>query len=183
MKLLFEFLPIALFFAVYQFSGDIVLATLVLIPASLAQVGVQWWRTRRLETMQLVTLGLIVVLGGATVLFKNAAFIQWKPTVVNGLFAVAFLVSPYFGGQPLVQRMMGRAITLPAAIWQRLNLAWVVFFIAMAVLNVVVFKTFDEATWVDFKLFGMLGLTLAFILAQGVYLSRHAEAAPGGQDR
>lgn len=183
MKLLFDFLPIAIFFAVYKLSGDIVLATLVLIPATLAQVGITWWRTRRVETMQLVTLALILVLGGATVVFHDATFIQWKPTVVNALFAVAFLVSPLFGGKPLIQRMMGQAISLPGAIWTRLNLAWVVFFIAMAALNVYVFKTYDEATWVDFKLFGMLGLTLMFMLAQGVYLSRHLTATPGGSDR
>lgn len=174
MKLLLDFLPIAVFFAAYHLSGDIVFATLVLIPATLAQVGFVWWRYRRLEKMHLVTLGLLIVLGGATVLFRDAAFIQWKPTVVNALFALAFLVSPWFGGKTLVQRMMERAVTLPAAIWTRLNTAWVGFFLVMAGLNVYVFKTFDEATWVNFKLFGMLGLTLAFVLAQGIYLSRHA---------
>ncbi|SFH52436.1 intracellular septation protein [Modicisalibacter xianhensis] len=185
MKLLLDFLPIAIFFAVYHLSGDIVLATLVLIPATLAQVGFLWWRYRRVEKMHLITLALLVVMGGATVLFHDATFIQWKPTVVNALFAVAFLVSPLFGGKTLVQRMMERAVTLPGAIWRRLNSAWVVFFLAMAALNVYVFKTFDEATWVNFKLFGMLGLTLAFVLAQGVYMSRHmnTQPAPGTVDK
>ncbi|SDL38614.1 intracellular septation protein [Modicisalibacter muralis] len=178
MKLLLDFLPIAIFFAVYHFSGDIVLATLVLIPATLAQVAFLWWRHRRVEKMHLVTLALLIVLGGATVIFKDPAFIQWKPTVVNALFALAFLVSPLFGGKTLVQRMMEKAVALPTPIWTRLNLAWVVFFVIMAVLNVYVFKTFDEATWVNFKLFGMLGLTLVFVLAQGVYLSRHMTAQP-----
>lgn len=173
MKLLLDFLPIAIFFAVYHLSGDIVLATLVLIPATLAQVAFIWWRHRRLEKMHLITLALLVILGGATVVFRDASFIQWKPTVVNGLFALAFLISPLFGGKTLVQRMMEKAVSLPRPIWSRLNLAWVIFFVAMAVLNVYVFKTFDEATWVNFKLFGMLGLTLVFILAQGVYLGRH----------
>lgn len=178
MKLLLDFLPIAIFFAVYHFSGDIVLATLVLIPATLAQVAFLWWRHRRVEKMHLVTLALLIVLGGATVIFKDPTFIQWKPTVVNALFALAFLASPLFGGKTLVQRMMEKAVSLPAAIWTRLNLAWVVFFIVMAVLNVYVFKTFDEATWVNFKLFGMLGMTLVFVLAQGVYLSRHMTTQP-----
>lgn len=178
MKLLLDFLPIAIFFAVYHYSGDIVLATLVLIPATLAQVGFLWWRYRRVEKMHLITLALLVVLGGATVIFHDATFIQWKPTVVNGLFAIAFLVSPLFGGKTLIQRMMERAVTLPAAVWLRLNTAWVVFFLAMAGLNVYVFKTFDEATWVNFKLFGMLGLTLVFVLAQGVYMSRHMVTQP-----
>lgn len=173
MKLLIDFLPIAIFFAVYQFTDDIVLATLVLIPATLAQVGFVRWRYKRVETMQLVTLALVVVLGGATVIFHNPAFIQWKPTVVNALFAVAFLAAPLFGGKTLIERMMGHAMSLPMTIWKRLNLAWVMFFATMALLNVYVFKTFDEATWVNFKLFGMLGLTLAFIIAQGFYLRRY----------
>ncbi|MEA3252272.1 MAG: septation protein A [Pseudomonadota bacterium] len=173
MKLLIDFLPIAIFFAVYQFSDDIVLATLVLIPATLAQVGFVRWRYKRVERMQLVTLALVVVLGGATVIFRNPAFIQWKPTVVNALFALVFLAAPLFGGKTLIERMMGHAMRLPASAWKRLNLAWVAFFAAMALLNVYVFKTFDEATWVDFKLFGMLGLTLAFIIAQGFYLRRY----------
>ncbi|MGC3872802.1 septation protein A [Halomonas sp. GXIMD04776] len=173
MKLLLDFLPIAIFFAVYHLSGDIVLATLVLIPTTLAQMAFIWWRYQRLEKMHLITLGLLILLGGATIAFHDAAFIQWKPTVVNALFALAFLLSPLFGGKTLAQRMMGKAISLPTTIWTRLNLAWAVFFLAMAVLNVYVFKTFSEATWVNFKLFGMLGLTLVFVLAQGVYLSRH----------
>lgn len=173
MKLLIDFLPIAIFFAIYQFSDDIVLATLVLIPATLAQVGFVRWRYKRVEKMQLVTLALVVVLGGATVLFRNPAFIQWKPTVVNALFALVFLAAPLFGGKTLIERMMGHAMNLPTAAWKRLNLAWVAFFAAMALLNVYVFKTFDEATWVNFKLFGMLGLTLAFIIAQGFYLRRY----------
>ena len=86
---------------------------------------------------------------------------------------VAFLLSPLFGGQTLTQRMMGKAVALPAAVWRRLNLAWVLFFFAMAALNVYVFSYYDEATWVDFKLFGMLGLTLLFVVGQALFLARH----------
>ncbi|GAB2779763.1 septation protein A [Halomonas shantousis] len=171
--MLLDFLPIAIFFAVYHWTQDIVLATLILIPATLAQVAYVWWRYRRVEKMQLVTLALVVILGGATVAFHDATFIQWKPTIVNWLFALAFLLSPLFGGKTLVQRMMEKAIPLPTAAWTRLNLAWVVFFAAMGALNIYVFKTYDEATWVNFKLFGMLGLTLVFVLGQSLYLARH----------
>ncbi|WP_110648097.1 septation protein A [Salinicola peritrichatus] len=173
MKLLFDFLPIAIFFAVYHFSGDIITATLVLIPATLAQLGIVWWRQRRVEKMLLITSIIVIVSATATVVFHDPAFIQWKPTVINALFGVAFLLSPLFGGQTLAQRMMGKAVTLPAATWRRLNLAWVLFFLAMAALNVYVFKHYDEATWVDFKLFGMLGLTLLFVFGQALFLARH----------
>ena len=173
MKLLFDFLPIAIFFGVYKYTGDIIIATAVLIPATLIQMLVTWVRTHKMEKMQLVTLGLVIVLGGATVLLKDKTFIQWKPTVVNWLFAVAFLGSQYIGAKNLVQRMMESAVELPSRVWTRLNLAWVVFFVLMGALNLVVAYSMSEEAWVNFKLFGMLGLTLVFIVLQGIYISRH----------
>ncbi len=173
MKLLFDFLPIAIFFGVYKYTDDIIIATAVLIPATIVQMLVTWIRTHKIEKMQLVTLGLVVVLGGATVLLQDKTFIQWKPTVVNWLFAIAFLGSQFIGAKTLVQRMMESAVELSAPIWIRLNLAWVVFFIIMGGLNLFVAFTMSEETWVNFKLFGMLGLTLVFIILQGLYLSKH----------
>ncbi len=173
MKLLFDFLPIAIFFGVYKYTDDIIIATAVLIPATIVQMLVTWIRTHKIEKMQLVTLGLVVVLGGATVLLQDKTFIQWKPTVVNWLFAIAFLGSQFIGAKTLVQRMMESAVELSAPIWSRLNLAWVVFFIIMGGLNLFVAFTMSEETWVNFKLFGMLGLTLVFIILQGLYLSKH----------
>ncbi|MCM2971963.1 MULTISPECIES: septation protein A [Larsenimonas] len=178
MKMLIDFLPIAVFFIVYQMTKDIVLATAVLIPATIAQVLFTWWRYRKIEKMHLVTLALVVVLGGATVLFHNGDFIKWKPTIVNWLFGVAFLLSPLFGGKTLIQRMMEKNLTLPKQVWTRLNLAWVAFFLVLGAVNIFVFKSFSEETWVDFKLFGMMGLTLLFILMQGVYLARHMKNNP-----
>ncbi|GAA0790633.1 septation protein A [Marinobacterium sediminicola] len=173
MKLLLDFLPVIIFFAVYKFSGDIILATAVLIPATLLQMAYTWIKTHRIEKMQLVTLGLVVVLGGATVLLDDKAFIQWKPTVVNWLFALAFLGSHFIGQKPIVQRMMESSIELPERIWRQLNMGWTVFFVLMGILNLAVVHTMSEEAWVNFKLFGMLGCTLVFIIAQGVYISRH----------
>lgn len=173
MKMLIDFLPIAIFVLVYQMTKDIVLATAVLIPATIAQVLFTWWRWRKVEKMHLVTLALVVLLGGATVILGDGDFIKWKPTVVNWLFAVAFLLSPLFGGKSLIQRMMEKNLTLPAPVWMRLNLAWVGFFLAMGAINIAVFTHFSEEVWVNFKLFGMMGLTILFILIQGVYLARH----------
>ncbi|RDE19599.1 septation protein A [Motiliproteus coralliicola] len=173
MKLLFDFLPIAIFFGVYKYTGDMIIATAVLIPATALQMLYTWIKTHKIEKMQLITLGLVVVMGGATVLLKDKTFIQWKPTVVNWLFAVAFLGSQFIGAKPLVQRMMESAVELPKLIWLRLNLAWVIFFVVMGALNLFVAYTMSEETWVNFKLFGMLGLTLVFIVLQGIYLSKH----------
>lgn len=173
MKLLLDFLPVIIFFAVYKFSGDIILATAVLIPATLAQMAYTWFKTHRIEKMQLVTLGLVVVLGGATVLLDNKAFIQWKPTVVNWLFAAAFLLSQFIGKKTIVQRLMESSIELPSKVWNNLNIGWVGFFIIMGIANLAVVYTLSEEAWVNFKLFGMLGCTLVFIIGQGIYISKH----------
>ncbi|WP_027859495.1 septation protein A [Marinobacterium jannaschii] len=182
MKLLLDFLPVIIFFAVYKTSGDIILATAVLIPATLLQIGYTWFRSHRIEKMQLVTLVLVILLGGATVLFNDKTFIQWKPTIVNWLFAAAFLGSQFIGEKTIVQRLMDSSITLPQIAWRKLNVAWVIFFVALGVINLFVAFNFSEETWVNFKLFGMLGLTLVFIIGQGVYLSRHIQSTEESND-
>ncbi|MCK9532784.1 MAG: septation protein A [Gammaproteobacteria bacterium] len=180
MKLLFDFFPILLFFIAYKLWG-IYAATAVAIVASIAQVSVHWWRHRRVENMHLVTLALVVVLGGLTLLLQDERFIMWKPTLVNWLFALAFLGSRFVGEKTLVQRMMGSQIVLPRPIWNRLNWSWVVFFLLLGAANVYVAFYYgldlsaDERRdiWVNFKLFGMMGLTFAFVIAQAFYLARH----------
>jgi len=172
MKILLDFLPIVVFFIAYKMF-DIYVATAVAIVASVVQVGFTWWKTRKLEGMQLATLAIIVFFGGATLLLEDEMFIKWKPTVVNWLFGIAFLVSQFVGKKTLVEHAMGANIQLPHSIWTRLNLSWVVFFISLGFANLYVMYNFDTDTWVNFKLFGMLGLTIAFVVAQGLYLGRH----------
>ena len=174
MKFIFDLFPVILFFVAYKISG-IYAATAVAMAAALAQVVYSRLRHGRVEKMQWVTLGLLALFGGLTLLLRDPVFIKWKPTVVNWLFAAAFLGSALFSQRNLLQRMMDHAITLPAATWRRLNLAWVIFFVASGVLNLYVAFNFAEETWVDFKLFGLMGLTLLFVLAQGFYLARFVE--------
>ena len=172
MKLLYDFFPIIIFFIAYQQYG-IFVATGVAIAAAFLQVSLYWLKYRRVERMHLISLALIAVLGGLTLLLRDNTFIMWKPTVVNWLFAAAFLGSHWIGNKPLVQRMLDQQIELPAQVWQRLNISWVVFFFASGLLNIYVAYTFSEATWVNFKLFGLLGLTLVFLVAQGIYLANY----------
>jgi len=172
MKFLFDLLPVLLFFVAYKLDG-IYVATAVLIVASLAQVAWLWLRQGRVERMPLITALLVLVLGGATLLLQDETFVKWKPTVVDWLFAIAFLGSQLIGGKTLVERMMGGAIELPVDIWSRLNSLWVAFFALMGVANLYVAFNFDTDIWVDFKLFGMLGLTLVFVVLQSIYLGRH----------
>ncbi len=172
MKLLFDFLPIVLFFVAYKLT-DIYVATGVLIVVTLIQTGWIWLRQHRVEKLPLITAGLVLVLGGATLALHDPVFVKWKPTVVNWLFAVAFVASRFIGRKPLLERMMGGQLELPAPVWVKLTFAWAIFFFAMGLANLYVAFTFDENTWVNFKLFGMLGLTLVFVLAQASYMSRH----------
>jgi len=177
MKFLADFFPILLFFVAYQMAG-IYVATAVAIGASVLQVAYFQLRYKKVEKMQWVTLGLLVFFGGMTLIFRNPDFIKWKPTVVNWLFAAAFFGSMFIGKKSLLQRMMDQAITLPPPIWIKLNYLWIAFFISIGFLNLYVAFNFDEETWVNFKLFGMLGLTFVFVIAQGFYIARHAEAPP-----
>jgi intracellular septation protein len=172
MKILADFLPILLFFVTYKLY-DIYTATAVAIIAAAIQVGFSWFKYRRVETMNVVTLVLIAVLGGATLLFHNEWFIKWKPTAINWAFALTFLVSQFIGEKSITQRMLGNNITLPKPIWLRLNMSWVVFFILTGIANLYVAYHFDTDTWVNFKLFGLMGITLVFIIAQAIYMSQY----------
>lgn len=172
MKLLFDFFPIVLFFVTYKVA-DIYAATLAAIGASFVQVGYTWFRTRKVEPMHVVSLVLIIVFGGATLLLKDELFIKWKPTVLNWLFAMVFLASQVVGERPLIQRMLGSQLELPESVWRRLNLGWTLFFLVLGGVNLFVLYTFDTETWVNFKLFGMLGLTFLFVVLQSLYLSRY----------
>jgi intracellular septation protein len=194
MKLLIDFLPIVIFFIVYKFAPEcidaispllnteqiqqltdmptIVLATAVLIPATILQIVYTRITTGKVETMHLVTLALVVIMGGATVILQDKTFIQWKPTVVNWLFAIAFFGSRFIGDKTILERMMGKNLQLPTQAWHKLNYAWIGFFTLSGIANLYVAYNFSEDTWVDFKLFGLLGLTMLFIIAQSFYLYR-----------
>lgn len=172
MKLLFDFFPIILFFVAFKFYG-IYTATAVAIAATLAQVGYSWIKQRKVEPMQWITLLLITVMGGLTLYFQDEQFIKWKPTVINWLFGIAFLGSQFIGQRPFVERMMSGNLELPSTVWKRLNLSWALFFISLGFANLFVIYNFDTETWVNFKLFGMLGLTLAFVILQAIFLSKY----------
>ncbi|MGH8602938.1 MAG: septation protein A [Gammaproteobacteria bacterium] len=178
MKFLFDLFPVILFFVAFKIPDDpkqgILLATAVAIGASLLQTAWHWFKHRRFESMHLITLVLLLVLGGATLVLQDERFIKWKPTAVNWLFALAFLGSEYVGKKNLVQRMLERNVELPAAVWTRLNTSWAVFFVLMGTANLYVAFNFATETWVNFKLFGLMGLTVLFVFAQAFYLARHA---------
>jgi intracellular septation protein len=173
MQLVIDFLPIFAFFAVYQFMG-IYAATTAIIVVMAVQIVVQWLRHRRVNKMLLVSGVLVAVFGGATLWLRNAVFIQWKPTIVNWIFAAAFLGSQFVGKKTLTERAMGQAVELEPNIWRQLNLIWVINFSVLGIANLYVVYNFDEATWVNFKLFGMLGLTLVTAIGQAAWIASKA---------
>jgi len=172
MKLLFDIFPIFIFFVCYKFYG-IYTATVIAMLASIFQVILFRIREQRYEKMHLISLVMIVVLGGATLFFHNPAFIKLKPTGIYWLSAVAFLGSFFIGKKTLIQKMIDGNISLPPQIWTRLNIAWAVFFILMGIINLYVAYHYDTDSWVNFKLFGGAGLTLLFVFLQSLYLTRH----------
>lgn len=172
MKLLTDFFPIILFFIVYKIF-DIYAATVVAIGASLLQVVVYRLLYKRYERMHVFSLIIITVLGGATLFFHNPQFIKLKPTGVYWVSSLLLWGSMFIGSKPIIQKMMDGNISLPTTIWKRLNHAWAVFFLAMGFLNLYVATYYSTDTWVNFKLFGGLGITLIFVFIQALYLTRH----------
>lgn len=174
MKSAFEFLVVVLFFATYMISKNIILATSVALAAGLIQAAWCWFKYRKLQTMQWLSLVLIVIFGGATIVFKNAHFIMWKPTVLFWLMASALLIAEMMG-KNILASTLGKEIAAPKPVWRKLTLAWVAFLVALGVLNLWVAYHFTESQWVSYKLFGSTGLLIAFVVAQTFYLSRYLE--------
>lgn len=172
MKLLTDFFPIVLFFIAYKLF-DIYTATVVAIVASLLQVIIYRLLYRRYEKMHLYSLAMITVLGGATLLLHDPQFIKLKPTGIYWLTSIVLWASMFIGKKPIIQKMMDGNISLPEKIWNRLNNAWAFFFLAMGFLNLYIAFYFTTDTWVNFKLFGGLGITLVFVFVQALYLTRH----------
>jgi intracellular septation protein len=172
MKFLFDLFPIILFFIAFKVF-DIYVATGVVIVATIAQIAWVWHRHRKVDTMLWVSLGLVVVFGGATLILHDETFIKWKPTILYWLFATTLFGSAQFFGKNLIRAMLGQQVELPETLWVRLNYAWIGFFAVMGVVNLWVAFNFSTDTWVSFKLFGGMGLMIVFIVLQGVVLARY----------
>ena len=174
MKFLFDLLPVILFFVAYKVF-DIYVATGVAMAASFAQIGWLWFKGRKIDTMLWVSLVVITVFGGMTLLLQDETFIKWKPTVLYWAFAAALLGGTLFFRKNLMRTLLAEQMELPEAAWTRLNWSWVGFFIFMGIANLFVAFNFSTDDWVNFKLFGATGLMLAFVLAQGLLLQKYIE--------
>lgn len=206
MKILLDFLPIVLFFGMFKYaegnkewaaatatdwlgfmvSGGVVgpaeapvlLATVVVIIATLAQIIWLKATRKKVDTMLWVSLALVTVLGGATIYFHSESFIKWKPTVLYWVMGSALLIGQLVFKKNGIKSLMGTQMNLPDAIWRNVNFSWVGFFALMGVINIWVAYNFPTSTWVNFKLFGGMGLMVVFVLAQAVYLNKHIKQDP-----
>jgi intracellular septation protein len=206
MKLLFDLFPVILFFVAYKLGtsfpheagqlaagwlepliasgrvsdeqAPILIATAVAIVASLAQVGWLLARKKKVEPMLWVSVGVIVVFGGATIWLNDESFIKWKPSILYLLFAGALASGRIVWKRNFVRTLLGAQIDLPEPIWDKLLWIWCGFFGLLAAVNLVVAYTFSTDTWVNFKLFGLMGLTLAFVVGIGLWLAQHVKEAP-----
>jgi len=201
MKFLFDLFPVILFFGIFKWGeghtdaaqslvsqylsgfvsggvvtaaqAPIILATAMAIIATLLQIGYLLTRRKKVDAMLWVSLVIITVFGGATIYFHNETFIKWKPTVLYWCFASALLVSQLVMGKNLIRTMMEKQMALPEAIWAKVGLAWGAFFVFMGLLNLYVAFNFPTNTWVNFKLFGGMGLMFAFVIGQSLFLSKY----------
>jgi intracellular septation protein len=201
MKILFDFLPIALFFGMFKYAegnqdwaasaatdwlgfmvsggavgpaqAPVLLATAVVIIATLLQILWIKARGRKIDTMLWVSLGLVTALGSATIYFHSESFIKWKPTLLYWVMSASLLVGQLVFKKNGIESLMGAQISLPDSVWRKVNFSWVAFFTAMGFLNLWVAFSFSTGTWVNFKLFGSMGLMLAFVLLQAFFLTRH----------
>jgi intracellular septation protein len=201
MKILLDFLPILLFFVSFKWAAahldetravlepllshftsaelktsqlPILAATVVAIIATVLQIVWQKSTGKKVEKMQWIGLGLIVIFGGATLILQNETFIKWKPTVLYLAMSMGFLITNWLKGNPIAMMMKGQVV-MPVPAWNKLLYAWVIFFIAMAIVNIYVAYSYSTEIWVDFKLFGSLGATIVFVLLQGFYISKHMQ--------
>ena len=170
MQLLFDFFPVIAFFVAYKLT-DIYVATGVIIVAVILQTAIQWVRFRKVSSMALISGGLVLVFGGLTLFIHDEAFIKWKVTIVNWLFSAGFIATMFFGERTLIERMLGENVQLERGLWRKLNIAWASFFFVLGAINLYVAYSFSTDVWVNFKLFGVLGITLIFALLQGLWLA------------
>ena len=177
MKFLFDLFPVLLFFVAFKLF-DIYVATAVAIAATVLQIGWLKWKRRKVDKTMWVTLVIIAVFGGATLALHDDTFIKWKPTVLYWLFGAVITGGELLFRKNIIRATLGEQLRLPDGVWTRLNWSWAAFFVFMGGANLYIAYNFTTETWVNFKLFGGMGLMLLFVVLQAVFLARHLEEKP-----
>lgn len=178
MQIFYDLVPVLLFFIAYKWLG-IYPATAIAMAASLLQISYHWFKHKKLDMMQTLTGAIILIFGGLTLLFHNPIFIKWKPSIINGLFAFIFFIMPYIKKKSLIELLLGDKMNMTPACWATLNRLWIGFFLVSAIINLYVIYHYTTDQWVNFKVFGLLTLTIIFGVIQAVYLSKRASFKTG----
>ena len=174
-KLLLDYIPIVCFFIAFLMYG-IYVATAVAMGVSVLQVLFCWIVFKKVERIYLMMMGVILVLGAATLIFHNPIFVKWKPTIIYWIFSITMISSHFFGSkEPIASRLMSNQIKLPNKAWKNINIAWAIFFLLLSFLNLAIAYHFDTKTWVYFKFIGTLVLTFLFAIGQAIYMHRNIE--------
>ncbi|PTN11908.1 septation protein A [Nitrosomonas aestuarii] len=172
MKFLFDLFPVIVFFIAFK-AYDIFVATAVAIMATFVQIGWVWYRHRQVDNMMWISLAVIILFGGATLVFQDELFIKWKPTVLYWLLGIILWISSQIFGKNLIRTMLGKQMVLPSLVWQKLNISWIAFFMFMGCINLYIAFNFSVDSWVTFKLFGSMGLMLVFVVLQIAMLNKY----------
>ncbi|HSW93672.1 MAG TPA: septation protein A [Gammaproteobacteria bacterium] len=175
LELLYDFIPVLLFFVAFKFYGIYVATVVGIVTTAMQVVFTRLWK-KKIDRKQVLTLVVFLLFGGMTLYFHNPIFVKWKPSIIFWLFGLVFLFSQLFGKKVLIQRMMEASLenkTLPSSVWKRMNLSWALFFFALGTLNIFVAYHFSTDTWVNFKLYGLMGLLILFSVVQAICLSRY----------
>ena len=179
MKLLFEMFPIILFFAVYKFK-DIYTATAVAIAASILQIAYTYIKNKKIEPPMIIGLVVIIVFGGATLIVHEELFIKWKPTVLYWIFSSILLIGRLIFKKNFIYELLHKQIEVPSHLWEKMNIMWIIFFAAIGGLNLYVVYNYETDIWVNFKLFGILGCMILFLVIQAMVIAPYLKTNPGG---
>ncbi|WP_291009440.1 septation protein A [Hydrogenophaga sp.] len=177
MRFLIDFFPIALFVGAYKLH-DIYTATAVLMAATVVQTGLIYAIDRKLQTLHKVTLVLVIVFGVLTLALHDERFIKWKPTVLYASMAIVLGAALWGWKKNFLQILLGSQLSLPEAVWARLTVIWIIYFLFMAALNAYVAAYYSTEAWVNFKLWGY-AFPVVFIVGQGLYISRYLKDDDG----
>ena len=171
-KMINDFLPVVVFFIIYK-AYDIYYATASLIIITVAQVFYEIIFNKKIPKMQIVVAILVIVFGGATLYFHNDEFIKWKVSIINWLMGIAFIINTYFMKETFIEKLMKNSLSMDIKNWKFLNNLWGIFFIFLGILNIIIAMFCSTDVWVNFKVFGILGLTFLFVIVQSIYISKY----------
>jgi intracellular septation protein len=175
LKTIIELFPVVFFFAAFKLTNDMFKATAVAIVCAVLQVGLMKWQKIQIKPIHWFSAGLVIILGGISIYVHNPMFLKWKFSVLEWCLGAAILIGQFAFNKNMLKLLLGQELTLPDGVWKKLGLMWAAFFIFLGILNIYIAYQYDDAVWVNFKTYGSLGLTMAFMLVQSLWISRHMQ--------